>query len=394
MDKSGFFKRISYYIMAFFYYLSYMIPINPVKILLVMTHDDSDEGNVGSTYLYFQKRNPELIFKIVRREDYAFEKNKNLLKKIYQMFLLVPYHTATSRIIFMDNVFLPFSAIKIKKDTDLVQLWHGTGSIKKFGLELNQDSIKAGQFFSGRVHQRTRSDDGLLHIFCHGFKTLRVCRRVDAGQQGADVSRDGSELGFGHDRVDGGEGQHGLVRDALEVDGLDLHGDLVDFPEQLLDVRGSGGDDRIFRGEVEPRGKIVRLRSSFVYFHEHGPGDADVGDGCYAVHKTVLVISVLVVDEDDDLDEVIVGGDADGLDTAHGHAPVLDRRVYPEPLHGLVEIGHEELSLAQKGGHAQPDDCQGGQGQTGGHEQSHGKIDASGSHYFSISGCLLKNWRT
>jgi len=142
MDKSGFFKRISYYIMAIFYYLSYMIPINPVKILLVMTHDDSDEGNVGSTYHYFQKRNPELIFKIVRREDYAFEKNKNLLKKIYQMFLLVPYHTATSRIIFMDNVFLPFSAIKIKKDTDLVQLWHGTGSIKKFGLECEDGWIK------------------------------------------------------------------------------------------------------------------------------------------------------------------------------------------------------------------------------------------------------------
>jgi CDP-ribitol ribitolphosphotransferase len=119
-----------------------MIPVNPVKILLIMTHDDSDEGNVGSTYRYFQKRNPELIFKIVRREDYTFEKNKNLLKKLYKMFLLVPYHTATSSIIFMDNVFLPFSAIKIKKDTNLVQLWHGTGSIKKFGLECEEGWIK------------------------------------------------------------------------------------------------------------------------------------------------------------------------------------------------------------------------------------------------------------
>ena len=52
------------------------------------------------------------------------------------------YHIATSKIIFMDNVFLPLSSIKIKKDTQLVQLWHGTGSIKKFGLECEVGWVK------------------------------------------------------------------------------------------------------------------------------------------------------------------------------------------------------------------------------------------------------------
>ena len=42
----------------------------------------------------------------------------------------------------MDNVFLPFSSIKVKKDTRLVQLWHGTGAIKKFGLECEKGWIK------------------------------------------------------------------------------------------------------------------------------------------------------------------------------------------------------------------------------------------------------------
>lgn len=142
MDKEGFFKGLAYYLMAFFFYLSYLFPIQQKKILLVMTHDDSNEGNVGSVYKYFQKQDPDLIFKKVNRENYAFKKNKGLFRNLIYMFLMVPYHTATSRLIFMDNIFLPFSTIKIKKNTQLIQLWHGTGSIKKFGLDSEEGWIK------------------------------------------------------------------------------------------------------------------------------------------------------------------------------------------------------------------------------------------------------------
>ena len=107
-----------------------------------MTHDNTDEGNVGSTYRYFQEQDPDLIFKEVNRENYTFKMNKNLFKNLIHMFISVPYHMATSKTIFMDNVFLPFSAIKIKKDTRLVQLWHGTGAIKKFGLDCEEGWIK------------------------------------------------------------------------------------------------------------------------------------------------------------------------------------------------------------------------------------------------------------
>ena len=142
MNKLSFFKRTSYFIMAIFFYLSYLFPINKKKILLIMTHDDTDEGNVGSTYRYFQKQDPNLIFKKVTRENYTFKMNKNLFKNLIYMFISVPYHMATSKIIFMDNVFLPFSAVKIKKNTQLVQLWHGTGTLKKFGLDCEKGWIK------------------------------------------------------------------------------------------------------------------------------------------------------------------------------------------------------------------------------------------------------------
>ena len=142
MNKSEFFKRLAYFVMAIFFYLSYLFPINEKKILLIMTHDDSDDGNVGSTYRYFQSQDPDLIFKKVTRENYTFKWSRNLLKNLIHMFIGVPYHIATSKTIFMDNVFLPFSSIKVKENTRLVQLWHGTGTIKKFGLDTEEGWVK------------------------------------------------------------------------------------------------------------------------------------------------------------------------------------------------------------------------------------------------------------
>ncbi|PKL66266.1 MAG: hypothetical protein CVV28_11750 [Methanobacteriales archaeon HGW-Methanobacteriales-1] len=142
MDKGAFFKIIAYDIMALFFYFSYLFPINSQKILLIMTHDESDEGNVGSAANYFKEKEGNLIFKRVTKENYNFKKNKNLFKNLFHMFIGVPYHMATSGTIFMDNVFLPFSSVRLKKNTRLIQLWHGTGALKKFGLDSEEGWIR------------------------------------------------------------------------------------------------------------------------------------------------------------------------------------------------------------------------------------------------------------
>lgn len=142
MNYILFSKYVAYTIMAIFFYLYYLFPINDKKILLIMTHDDGDEGNVGLAYRYFQKQDPDLKFKIVTGKNYNFKFGKNFFKNIIYMFIIVPYHIATSKTIFMDNVFLPFSFIKIKKNTSLVQLWHGTATLKKFGLDSEEGLVK------------------------------------------------------------------------------------------------------------------------------------------------------------------------------------------------------------------------------------------------------------
>ncbi|MGL6298449.1 MAG: CDP-glycerol glycerophosphotransferase family protein, partial [Methanobacteriaceae archaeon] len=134
-------KKLGYLIFAFFFYIFYLLPVNKDKVFLIMTHDESEEGNVGASYKYFKEHNKNLIFKTLTRDDYDFSQG-NRIGKIFSFFIKVPYDMATSRNILMDNVFLAFSYLKFKKDVNVVQLWHGSGTIKKFGLDTEDGLVK------------------------------------------------------------------------------------------------------------------------------------------------------------------------------------------------------------------------------------------------------------
>lgn len=135
-------KKLGYYLFNIVYYIFYLIPINKNKIFLIMTHDDSTEGNVLYTANYFMQKNPNIFFKSITREDYEFKKNSKIIEKVINFFIFVPYHVATSKNIFLDNIFLPFAYTKFKKNVNIVQLWHVTGTIKKFALNTEVGEIR------------------------------------------------------------------------------------------------------------------------------------------------------------------------------------------------------------------------------------------------------------
>lgn len=163
-------KRIGYYIFNFFYYIFYLFPTNKNKLLLIMTHDTSPEGNVLYSFNYFKSKNPKLFYKKITKEDYNFKINNVFFKKILNFFIFIPYHVATSKIIFLDNIFLPFAYTKFKKDVYVVQLWHGTGSIKKFALDSEKGIIKklAKKSTSKQTHLIVGSDE-MIPIYKSAF---------------------------------------------------------------------------------------------------------------------------------------------------------------------------------------------------------------------------------
>lgn len=127
-------KKIGYYLYAAFFTLFRLFPVNPDKVFMVATHDDSEEGNIGIVANEIRKLMPE--------KKMVFLTKKDGINKPFSFFVVKAFHMATSAVIFMDNHFLPMAYTSFSKKTKVVQLWHGTGTIKKFGLDAEKGETR------------------------------------------------------------------------------------------------------------------------------------------------------------------------------------------------------------------------------------------------------------
>lgn len=127
-------KKTGYLLFAFFYYVSRLFDQDSKKVFLVATHDDSPEGNIG------------IVAEALRKRDSSYKciwfTRKDKISNPIQFFVIKAYHLATSGTVFLDNEFLPMAYIKFPENVKVVQLWHGTGTIKKFGQDVNTGSLK------------------------------------------------------------------------------------------------------------------------------------------------------------------------------------------------------------------------------------------------------------
>ena len=136
-------KKIGYVVFAFFFYLSRMSRTDENKIFFVATHDDSPEGNIGIVADAIKRKyNGKRCIWFTRNDTVAHP---------FNFFVRKAYHLATSQYVFLDNEFLPMAYLRFPKRTKVVQLWHGTGTIKKFGQDVNTGSLKKLEF---RANQR------------------------------------------------------------------------------------------------------------------------------------------------------------------------------------------------------------------------------------------------
>jgi CDP-ribitol ribitolphosphotransferase len=107
-----------------------------------MTHDGSKDSNVGRMVEYLTNKNEGFTFAFLKKADRNLAKNINIFKGKLSFFVAKPYEMATSEYIMLDNVFLPMAYLKFHKKVKVIQLWHGTGTIKKFGQDVNIGMLK------------------------------------------------------------------------------------------------------------------------------------------------------------------------------------------------------------------------------------------------------------
>ncbi len=127
-------KDFGYILFAFFFHIFRIFPVSKNKVFMVATHDAGKEGNIGVLSMAIKKYYPEKKKYLLKAEDSP--------KNFFKFFILNAYRMATSGYIIMDNMFLPMAYLHFSKEVEIVQLWHGTGTIKKFGQDVNKGHLR------------------------------------------------------------------------------------------------------------------------------------------------------------------------------------------------------------------------------------------------------------
>ncbi|NLY49328.1 MAG: glycosyltransferase [Clostridiales bacterium] len=158
-------KTVGYFIFALFYNISRLFPVDESRVLCIMTHDDGEDGNVSLVVRELKKRNMGYSFSCITKSETEAVKSFKDMGKLMAFFFVRPYQMARAGIILMDNVFLPMAYIRLRSNVKVVQLWHGTGTIKRFGQDANTGRLKALE---------KRANRSITHLIVNSEQTARI----------------------------------------------------------------------------------------------------------------------------------------------------------------------------------------------------------------------------
>lgn len=247
-------KIIGYLIFAGFYYIFRLFcPVKSKKVFCIMTHDGSRDGNVGAMVEYLQEHGKDYSFEYIKKADRTMVKNLHIIKGKVSFFIVKPYHLATSQFVLLDNVFLPMAYLWFPKKVKIIQLWHGTGTIKRFGQTVNTGKLK---------ELEKRANSRMTHLVVNSEATKSEYAEA-FGISEEKVSIEGlprTDLFFQKDRIE--ERKQKFYRQYPELKGKKLvlyaptfRDQEKDNPKLALDtekLRGEGLENYVFLLRLHP----------------------------------------------------------------------------------------------------------------------------------------------
>ncbi len=169
-------KTIGYYLFALVYQICKLVPVKKKRVFCIMTHDEGEGSNVSIAFREMQKADLSYSFSFLTQSDIRAVESFSKLGCLINFFFRKPYELARAEIILMDNVFLPYAYLRRRKGTKVVQLWHGTGTIKKFGQDTNTGKLK-------RLEKRANSN--ITHLIVNS----PTMKRLYAGAFGVNETK-------------------------------------------------------------------------------------------------------------------------------------------------------------------------------------------------------------
>jgi CDP-ribitol ribitolphosphotransferase len=94
------------------------------RVVLISMHNANFEDALGQLYEKLSQRGDLEIIRVSRNHPFSF-------------FFGSPKKTARAKYIFLNDNFLPLADLDTDPETMIVQLWHGQGAFKKFGLDID-----------------------------------------------------------------------------------------------------------------------------------------------------------------------------------------------------------------------------------------------------------------
>ncbi len=134
-----------------------------------MTHDDGDGSNVSIVEKALKGKHEGYTFSYLTKSDTEAVKSISGIMMMFRFFFQKPYELSRAEIILLDNIFLPYAFMKRKKSTKIIQLWHGTGTIKKFGQDVNQGKL-------GELELRANSN--ITHLIVNSQEMKKLYARI------------------------------------------------------------------------------------------------------------------------------------------------------------------------------------------------------------------------
>lgn len=161
-------KVIGYYVFAWMYYIYRVFSVKERKVLGIMTHDDGDGSNVNIVCKALKSKEYQVAF--ITKTDTDMVRGLRGLGLLLRFFLIKPYEMATASVVLLDNTFLPYACLKARKGQKVIQLWHGTGTIKKFGQDVNQGRLKELEAKANKnITHLIVNSDGVKELYARVF---------------------------------------------------------------------------------------------------------------------------------------------------------------------------------------------------------------------------------
>lgn len=133
-------KGLAHILYGMVFHLLRICPVKKKKAVLFMIHNSRFQGNLRFVYEEMRVLDPEFQFVVLSKKQLFSVSGKGIGRAIrllgagVQFFLVWNYHLATAEYIFLNDNFLPLAYMNVSAKTKVVQLWHGVGAFKKFGL--------------------------------------------------------------------------------------------------------------------------------------------------------------------------------------------------------------------------------------------------------------------